>query len=61
MSNKNFSLIKQLLSRTGILLLLFFTYLPGLQADDDLTLAIQPILGMDKTKDAFLPLADYLR
>lgn len=60
MNKKYLKLFQQPLGRIGILLLLFFSYHPGLQADEDLTLVIQPILGMEKTKDAFLPLATYI-
>lgn len=59
--NKNYlKVFQQALGRIGILLMLFFSYQLALQADDDLTLVIQPIFGMEKTKDAFLPLATYI-
>jgi len=41
-------------------LILSFSSLPALMADETLTLAIQPIYGMDKTHESFLPLASYL-
>ena len=40
--------------------MLSFTYQSTLKADESLTLVIQPIYGMDKTRESFQPLADYL-
>lgn len=59
--NKNKSKEPRILGTLVILMLVFAlpsraTSLP----DESLTLAIQPIYGMEKTREAFQPLADYL-
>ncbi len=41
-------------------LILSFSSLPALTADDTLTLVIQPIYGMEKTRESFQPLVSYL-
>ena len=52
--------IHHALNRLGIILLLFFSSQSCLQADDRLTLVIQPIFGMEKTNTTFQPLAKYI-
>lgn len=51
---------QQYLGIACVILLLFLSLQNNLKADDSLTLVIQPILGMQETKDAFLPLATYI-
>ncbi len=60
MKNINSKLLQQRFGMAGFILLLFFSFQSRLQADEALTLVIQPIFGMEKTHDAFLPLSTYI-
>lgn len=57
------TILKFLHHRLGIPLIFLATFLltqSPLKADDSLTLVIQPVYGMEKTHEAFQPLASYL-
>jgi phosphonate transport system substrate-binding protein len=60
MKNKYLKLLQHRFGMAGCILLLTFSFQSSLQADETLTLVIQPIFGMEKTRDAFQPLATYI-
>ena len=60
MKNKNLRFFQHRFGMAALFLLLFFSFQTGLRANDSLTLVIQPVLGMEKTRDAFQPLSAYI-
>ena len=60
MINNRLNKVHQQLFLILVLVILPFQSQAASKAEDSLTLVIQPIFGMEKTRESFQPLADYL-